>query len=98
VTGAAVNAGTAVSAGVGLGLGLVMVPYMFQAMAPYGRGKPVIVCLSCGGKNPEEFKFCGHCGRSLYPPPRVQCPKCHAGVEDAKFCENCGVRLRTQKK
>ena len=97
--GTAVGAGNAVSAGLGLGMGLVLVPYMFQAVAPYGRvQRYVIVSLGCGGKNPEEFKFCGHCGRSLYPPPRVQCQKCGAKVEAGKFCENCGVKLKAQRK
>lgn len=93
--GTAVGVGNAVSAGLGLGVGLVLVPYVFQAMAPSGRAvKTVIVCLNCGGKNAEEFKFCGHCGHSLYPPPRVQCQKCGATVPSMKFCENCGTKLK----
>ena len=95
----AVGVGNAVSVGLGLGVGLVLVPCMFQAMTPSIRVvKTVIVCLSCGGKNAEEFKFCGHCGRFLYPPPRVQCPKCGATVLSMKFCENCGTKLKEQKK
>jgi len=91
----AVGVGNAVSAGLGLGLGLVLVPYMFQAMASSGKiVKTVIICLSCGGKNTEDFKFCGHCGRALYPPPRVQCPKCGATVPAMKFCETCGTKLK----
>jgi len=55
---AAVGVGNAVSAGLGLGLGLVLAPYMFLAMASSGRVvKTVIVCLGCGGKNDETFKF-----------------------------------------
>jgi len=91
----AVGVGNAVSAGLGLGLGLVLVPYMFQAMASSGKiVKIVIICLSCGGKNTEDFKFCGHCGRALYPPPRVQCPKCGTTVPAMKFCETCGTKLK----
>ena len=89
----AVGVGNVVSAGVGLGLGLVLVPCMYQAMAPRVV-KPVIVCLYCRGKNTEENKFCGHCGRSLYPPPRVQCPKCGATVSGMSYCENCGSKLK----
>ena len=90
-----VGVGNAVSAGLGFGLGLILVPYMFQAMASSSRiAKTVIVCLSCGGKNIEDFKFCGHCGRALYPPPRVQCPKCSATVPGMKFCGNCGTKLK----
>lgn len=92
---AAVGVGNAVSAGIGLGLGLVLAPYMFLAMASPGRVvKTVIVCLSCGGKNAEDFKFCGNCGRALYPPLRVQCPKCGLTVPGMRFCESCGVRLK----
>jgi hypothetical protein len=90
----AVGVGNAVSAGLGLGLGLVLVPQIFQAMASSSKiVKTVIVCLSCGGKTADHFKFCGHCGRSLYPPPRVQCPKCGATVPILKFCGNCGTKL-----
>jgi len=92
---AAVGFGNAVSAGLGLGLGLVIAPYMFLAMNSFGGViKTVIVCLSCGGKNDEAFKFCGHCGRALYPPPRVQCPQCGVTVPGMRFCESCGVKLK----
>jgi len=91
----AVGVGNAVSAGLGLGLGLILVPYMFQAMSsPSKIVKTVIVCLSCGSKNAEDFKFCGQCGRALYPLPRVQCPKCGATIPGMKFCENCGTKLK----
>jgi rRNA maturation endonuclease Nob1 len=91
----AVGVGNAVSAGLGLGVGLFLVPCMFQAMASPSRiVKTVIVCLNCGGKNAEDFKFCGHCGRTLYPPPRVQCQKCGATVPGMKFCESCGTKLK----
>jgi len=92
---AAVGVGNAVSAGLGLGLGLVLAPYMFLAMNSSGRViKTVIVCLSCGGKNDESFKFCGHCGRGLHPPPRVQCQKCGVTVPSMRFCGSCGVKLK----
>ena len=93
--GSAVGVGNAVSVGLGFGLGLVFVPYMFQAMAASSRiVKTVIVCLRCGGKNAEDFKFCGHCGRALYPRLRVQCPKCSATGSCLKFCESCGIKLK----
>ena len=88
------DVGDAVSAGFGLGLGLFLVPYMFNAMSSTGKtAKTVIVCLSCGAKNAEDFKFCGYCGRALYPPRRVQCPKCGVTVPDMKFCVNCGAKF-----
>ena len=91
----AVGVGGAVSAGLGLGLGLFLVPHMFQAMAPNRRiTRTVIICLSCRGKNTEDFRFCGHCGRALYPPPRIQCPRCDKTVPAMKFCENCGAKLK----
>jgi rRNA maturation endonuclease Nob1 len=91
----AVGVGNAVSAGLGLGMGLFLVPYMFKAMVPSSKiVKAVIVCLSCGDTNAEDFKFCGNCGRALYPPPRVQCPKCGATVPSMKFCESCGTNLK----
>lgn len=82
-------------AAIGLGLGIILVPNMFQTMSPSNRlAKVVIVCLKCGGKNAEEFKFCGHCGNPLYPPPRIECPKCGLIVPSMKFCENCGTKLK----
>ena len=91
----AVGVGYAVSAGLGLGLGLVLAPYMSLAIASSSRVfKTVIVCLSCGSKNDEAFKFCGTCGRVLYPPPRVKCPECGITVPDVRFCGNCGVKLK----
>ncbi len=90
-----VSVENAVSVGLGLGVGLVLVPCMVQAIASPSRiVKTVIVCLSCGGKNAEDFKFCGHCGRALYPEPRVQCSKCGARVPGMRFCESCGIKLR----
>ena len=91
----AMSFGNAVSAGIGLGLGLVLVPYMYLAMASSNKiVKTVIVCLSCGGKNAENFKFCGNCGRTLYPPLKVECPKCGVRVPGMKFCGNCGTKLK----
>lgn len=87
--------GDAVSAGVGLGLGFVLNQCLLGVMAPSSRvARRVIVCLSCGGRNAEEFKFCGHCGRSLYPPVQVRCQKCGAMTPDVRFCGNCGYRLK----
>lgn len=91
----AVGVGNAVSAGLGLGMGLFLVPYMFKVMTPSSKiVKAVIVCLSCGDTNTEDFKFCGHCGRALYPLPRVQCPKCGSTVPDMKYCGSCSARLK----
>lgn len=47
-------------------------------------------CPSCGGENPPDFVFCGHCGAPL---PR-RCP--HCGFENPpgfSFCGRCGADL-----
>lgn len=89
------DTGSAVQSGLGLGLGFLFAPQMFAMLnAPKKTCKTVIVCINCGEKNAEDFKFCGHCGRPLYPTPRVQCPKCDTPVPDMKFCESCGNKLK----
>jgi rRNA maturation endonuclease Nob1 len=57
--------------------------------------KPIIICHKCGNQNPSENKFCGICGKPLYPPPPIQCPKCGAAMPpNIKFCRRCGFPLR----
>jgi len=88
------DTGDAVSGGLGLGLGFMFAPYMFAMLSMSKKtGKTVIVCLNCGGKNIEEFKFCGHCGHALYPPTKTMCPKCATQVPKLSFCQNCGSKL-----
>ncbi|MBX5329093.1 MAG: zinc-ribbon domain-containing protein [Candidatus Bathyarchaeota archaeon] len=90
----------AFSAGIGLALGLTMTQYISQAMKPPEKIiRQVIICLRCGSKNPVENKFCGQCGKSLYPPPPTQCLKCGATVpSNIKFCIKCGSPLKEAKK
>jgi len=92
----AINVSDAFSVGIGLGLGLTVTQQMFQFTKPQERiTRQVIVCLNCRGKNPEENKFCGHCGKPLYPPPLVQCPKCRATISSSmNYCGNCGSKLK----
>lgn len=88
--------GEAFSAGLGIALGLVMGQYMLQAMRPPEKVvvERVLICQNCAAQNPIENKFCGNCGQSLYPPPRITCRKCDAKMSATmKFCGNCGSAL-----
>lgn len=91
---ASFNFGDAISAGLGVGMGLVLVPYMLQKPHFNKVPKIVIVCLNCQSKNPQDFKFCGHCGQALYPSKQLRCLKCNTIVPDTKFCGNCGTELK----
>jgi len=89
-----------VSAGIGLAMGLTMAQYISQAMKPQGK-KEVIVCLKCGFRNSVENKFCGQCGKALYPSSPTQCPRCGNFVPLNNYCGRCGYLLRkteTKKK
>jgi len=88
--------GGAAAAGVGAGIGLTMPFMMAQQMqqAQAGQAQQVIVCPSCGAKNPTTSKFCGNCGGSLAPVAKVVCPNCKAeNPANLKFCGNCGKPL-----
>jgi len=85
--------GGAAAAGVGAGMGLSMPFLMAQQMqqAQGAQAQQLIVCQSCGAKNPVTTKFCGSCGASLAPPAKIVCPHCKAEVPAGlKFCGNCG--------
>jgi membrane protease subunit (stomatin/prohibitin family) len=87
--------GGAAAAGVGAGIGLTM-PFM-MAQQMQGQAQPaqqLVVCPSCGTKNPANVKFCSNCAASLAPPPKTICPNCKAEVPaNMKFCGNCGANL-----
>jgi len=53
--------------GVGTAYAMLMAPPIFKAFAPPKTRAIVIVCLNCSAKNPEKNKYCGNCGRPLYP-------------------------------
>jgi len=85
--------GGAAAAGVGAGIGLTM-PYMMAQQMQQAQAQQLIVCPSCGAKNPAAVKFCGSCGASLAPPAKVVCPNCKAeNPANLKFCGNCGKPL-----
>jgi len=85
--------GGAAAAGVGAGIGLTM-PFMMAQQMQQAQAQQVIVCPSCGAKNPATVKFCGSCGASLAPVPKVVCPSCKAeNPANQKFCGNCGKPL-----
>lgn len=91
--------GGAAAAGVGAGVGLTMPFIMAQQMqqAQAQQGQQVVICQTCGTKNPVGTKFCGNCGASLAPGPKIVCPKCKTeNAAGTKFCSNCGTPLTPQ--
>ena len=51
-------------------------------------------CPECNLHNPEEMKFCGHCGVLLYN----ACPNCNSNIPTQfKFCGSCGTRLSSPR-
>jgi len=85
--------GGAAAAGVGAGIGLTM-PFMMTQQMQQAQAQQLVICPSCGAKNPAGTKFCGTCGASLAPPAKVVCPKCKAeNPANLKFCGNCGSPL-----
>src|SRR3989304_77469 len=90
------DGGGAAAAGGGAGIGLTMPFMMAQQMqqAQAAQAQQVVMCPSCGAKNPTTVKFCGNCGASLAPVAKVACPNCKAeNPADLKFCGNCGKPL-----
>jgi membrane protease subunit (stomatin/prohibitin family) len=86
--------GGAAAAGVGAGIGLTMPYMMAQQMQQAQPAQQLVICPSCGAKNPANIKFCGNCGGSLAPPAKTTCPNCKAEVPaNMKFCGNCGADL-----
>jgi len=62
-------------------------------------------CIQCGHPNPEEGRFCDHCGNPLVwgvdeasrpkisePAARV-CPECKQSSTSDKFCTSCGHKF-----
>ncbi len=86
------------SAGIGLAMGLTMANYISQVMEARGKVREVVVCLKCGFRNPIENKFCGRCGKALYPSPPIQCPRCGNFVPLNNYCGRCGYLLRKAEK
>jgi len=90
--------GGAAAAGLGAGIGLTM-PYMMAQQMQQGQQQPqqVIVCQTCGAKNPINTKFCGNCGASLAPVAKIICQNCKTeNPATMKFCGNCGKPLAAQ--
>ncbi|MGB9676048.1 MAG: SPFH domain-containing protein [Candidatus Bathyarchaeales archaeon] len=85
--------GGAAAAGLGAGMGLTM-PYIMAQQMQQTQAQQLVICPSCGAKNPVGTKFCGNCGASLAPQEKVICPKCKAeNPAGMKFCGNCGSPL-----
>jgi len=103
--------GGAAAAGLGAGVGLGMPFILAQQMGQAGAQMPqqLVVCPSCGSKNPVNTKFCGNCGASLAPPAKRTCPNCGTPMTNpaefvcpkcgtknppgTKFCGNCGEKF-----
>ncbi|MGB9740839.1 MAG: zinc-ribbon domain-containing protein [Candidatus Bathyarchaeia archaeon] len=94
------SVGEAFSAGLGLAMGLIMSQSILQTIKPPMKViRQVVVCPNCGSKNPIENKFCGQCGRSLYPPTPITCPSCGTPMPPhIKFCRRCGFPLKGKVK
>ncbi len=87
--------GGAAAAGLGAGIGLTM-PYMMAQQLQQGQQQPqqVVLCQTCGAKNPATTKFCGNCGASLAPVAKIICQNCKTeNPATMKFCGNCGKPL-----
>lgn len=91
--------GGAAAAGLGAGIGLSM-PFMMQQQMQQAQAQQaqqpqqVVLCPSCGAKNPVTTKFCGSCGANLAPPAKTVCPNCKTeNPANMKFCGNCGKPL-----
>lgn len=51
-----------------------------------------MICFKCGTENPDNFKYCGHCGEPLKE--THLCPNCGSDVpSEATFCPNCGASI-----
>lgn len=93
--------GGAAAAGLGAGIGLTM-PYMMaqqmqQGQMQQAQPQQVVLCQSCGAKNPATTKFCGNCGASLAPVAKIICQNCKTeNPATMKFCGNCGKPLAAQ--
>ncbi len=55
--------------------------------------KSQALCPHCGRENPENYKYCRHCGGSLAELFRP-CPKCEQEIRnDIAFCAHCGCNV-----
>lgn len=86
-------AGAGLGAGIGLSLGKMMTANNNQTQPP----TELVVCPSCGSKNPVGNKFCGSCGKEIAAKKTVTCSNCGAQVpEGNKFCGNCGQPMKKE--
>ncbi|UCE91661.1 MAG: zinc ribbon domain-containing protein [Methanobacteriota archaeon] len=63
-------------------------------------------CGVCGGENPENMRFCGHCGKPLGDKPAAsqnptgerRCVGCGRPIPwDANACQYCGHDYRRRE-
>lgn len=80
-------------AGLGAGIGAAgaIGNMMGQAFNQPKEKEEIIICPSCGAKNPASSKFCSECGKTLAQ-PKVKCIKCGTEIDPGvKFCPECGA-------
>lgn len=68
--------GGAAAAGVGAGVGIAMGTTLAKSIQPTqatASQEKLVICQSCGWRNPVGIKFCGNCGASLVPTAKVKC-------------------------
>ncbi|MGV8073592.1 MAG: SPFH domain-containing protein [Syntrophobacteraceae bacterium] len=98
-------------AGLGMGLGFMMPGAIADQLKRTGPVPSQSICPHCREFNPEDSKFCSHCGRQIsnlihcakcgrdLPPQAKFCPGCGAGVgEPAHFgkCSHCGAQTLSE--
>ena len=77
--------------GAGIGAGGAIGNMMGQVFNSPKVSEEVIICPSCGAKNPASSKFCSECGKSIIP-AKIKCIKCGAFIDaKMKFCPECGA-------
>jgi len=100
ISNCGMSMGEAFSAGLGIALGLVMGQYMLQITKTPEKivVKRVLIYQNCAAQNSIDYRFCGNCGQSLYPPPQIACQKCGSKMPTTmRFCGNCGSEINKTK-
>ncbi|HEX7195430.1 MAG TPA: zinc ribbon domain-containing protein [Candidatus Limnocylindria bacterium] len=69
-----------------------LTPTLRDTLGALGIGSGTVTCVSCGGANAADARFCDDCGA----PMQRTCARCNAvNAPDARFCDDCGAELTT---